>query len=87
MNSSDSSTRRSFLTALGTLAAAPLFARDFGAGAPPMRYPEPDVLVLDPRFKAKVGSSLHLVRSSFDVAILVVSSCEIRFQRAKSRGE
>ena len=57
MNTSTSSTRRSFLTALGALAAAPLFARDFGPGAPPVRYPEPDVLALDPRFKAKVGSS------------------------------
>ena len=58
MNDSTSSTRRSFLTALGTLAAAPLFARDFGPGAPPVRYPEPDVIVLDPAFKKyKVGSS------------------------------
>ena len=58
MNTSDSSTRRSFLTALGTLAAAPLFARDFGPGAAPVRYPEPDVIPLDPRFKKyKVGSS------------------------------
>ena len=58
MNSSDTSTRRSFLTTLGTLAAAPLFARDFGPGAPPQRYPEPDVIVLDPRFKNyKLGSS------------------------------
>ena len=57
MNTSTSSTRRSFLTALGTLAAAPLFARDFGPGAPPIRYPEPDVIVLDPSFKAKIGSA------------------------------
>jgi len=49
--------RRSFLTALGTLAAAPLLARDFGAGAAPLRYPEADVLSLDPRFKAKIGST------------------------------
>ena len=58
MNDLTPSTRRSFLTALGTLAAAPLFARDFGPGAPPIRYPEPDVIVLDPSFKKyKVGSS------------------------------
>lgn len=58
MNDSTSSTRRSFLTALGTLAAAPLLARDFGPGASPVRYPEPDVIVLDKSFaKYKVGSS------------------------------
>ncbi len=54
----NSSTRRSFLTTLGSLAAAPLFARDFGASAPPQRYPEPDVVVLDPLFKKyKIGSA------------------------------
>jgi gluconolactonase len=50
--------RRSFLTALGTLAAAPLFARDFGPGSAPVRYPDPDVLVLDPSFaKYKIGNA------------------------------
>jgi gluconolactonase len=51
--------RRSFLSALGTLAAAPLLARDFGPGAPPIRYPEPDVLALDTeRFgKIKIGNA------------------------------
>ncbi|HZJ17013.1 MAG TPA: SMP-30/gluconolactonase/LRE family protein [Chthoniobacteraceae bacterium] len=57
MNESNASTRRSFLTTLGTLAAAPLFARDYGPGAAPIRYPEPDVIELDPRFKAKIGSA------------------------------
>jgi gluconolactonase len=58
MQVSASSSRRSFLTSLGVLAAAPLLARDFGPGAPPVRYPEPDVIVLDPAFKRyKVGSS------------------------------
>lgn len=48
--------RRSFLTALGTLAATPLLARDFGPGAPPVRYPEPDVVALEPAFsKYKIG--------------------------------
>ncbi|MDB6036294.1 MAG: gnl 4 [Verrucomicrobiales bacterium] len=43
---------------LGTFAAAPLCARDFGVSAPPVRYPEPDVIVLDPRFKKyKIGSA------------------------------
>ena len=51
--------RRSFLTTLGTMAAAPLLARDYGAGAAPVRYPEPDVIALDTeRFgKIKVGNA------------------------------
>jgi len=54
MNSS--TTRRSFLAGLGSLAAAPLLARDFAPGSAPVRYPEPDVLVLDPAFaKYKIG--------------------------------
>ena len=58
MNRSPLPTRRAFLASLGALAAAPLLARDFGPGAPPQRYPEPDVIALDPRFKKiKVGSS------------------------------
>jgi gluconolactonase len=51
-------TRRSFLTALGTLAAAPLFARDFEKSAPPIRYPDPDVIVLEDSFKKiKIGNA------------------------------
>lgn len=46
-----SSSRRSFLSALGTLAATPLFARDYTPGAAPVRYPEPDVVALEPAFK------------------------------------
>ena len=59
MNSNSSSTRRSFLGALGAFAvAAPLFGRDYGPNAPPVRYPEPDVIALDPRFKKyKIGSA------------------------------
>src|SRR5258708_31413037 len=58
MNTTTPTTRRSYITALGALAAAPLFARDFGPGAPPIRYPEPDVIALDPRFnKYKIGSA------------------------------
>lgn len=53
-----STTRRSFLTSLSSLAAAPLLARDFGPGAPPVRYPEPDVIALDKAFeKYKIGSA------------------------------
>ncbi len=50
--------RRSFLTTLGTLAAAPLLARDFGKDAEPVRYPEPDVIALTDRFKKiKIGNA------------------------------
>ena len=50
--------RRSFLTTLGTLAAAPLLARDFGKSAAPVRYPEPDVIALDDAFrKIKIGNA------------------------------
>jgi gluconolactonase len=56
-------TRRSFLKNAAMLAAitgmAPeAFARNFNPDAPPMRYPDPDVHVLDPRFgKYKVGTT------------------------------
>ncbi len=50
--------RRSFLTTLGTLAAAPLLARDFGGNAAPVRYPEPDVIALEDAFKKiKIGNA------------------------------
>uniref|UniRef100_A0A7C4LKD9 SMP-30/gluconolactonase/LRE family protein n=1 Tax=Schlesneria paludicola TaxID=360056 RepID=A0A7C4LKD9_9PLAN len=47
-------TRRSFLaTAAGVLglAARQALGRDYGPNAPPVRYPDPDIVVLDPRFK------------------------------------
>jgi gluconolactonase len=46
-------------TALAATAiAAPALARDFGRGAEPQRYPDPDIVVIDPkRFKAKVGNT------------------------------
>lgn len=46
--------RRSFLaTAAGAigLAAIQAQARDFGPNAQPVRYPDPDIVTLDPRFK------------------------------------
>ena len=57
--------RRSFLAgataavagAVAALASSAQ-ARDYGPDAPPTRYPEPDVVVLDPRFKKyKMGNS------------------------------
>jgi gluconolactonase len=54
--------RRAFLasaTALASITAmAPkAFARNFGPDADPQRYPDPDILVLDKRFKSKLGNT------------------------------
>jgi gluconolactonase len=50
--------RRAFLSATLAATASTVLARDFNADAPPVRYPEPDVLVLDDRFKKyKLGNS------------------------------
>ncbi|MCG8597557.1 MAG: SMP-30/gluconolactonase/LRE family protein [Kiloniellales bacterium] len=54
--------RRGFLAAATALAAAtsmapPVFARNFGPNAEPVRYPDPDIVVLDTRFKAKLGNT------------------------------
>ena len=54
--------RRQFLKTAASLAAvtamAPAaFARNFGPNAPPVRYPDPDIVVLDPRFKYKLGNT------------------------------
>jgi len=51
--------RRSFLAAAATatLTTATL-GRDFGPHAPPVRYPDPDIVVLDKRFdKYKIGNA------------------------------
>jgi gluconolactonase len=52
--------RRALLTAaagVGTLAAFGAEAREFGRGAAPIRYPDPDIVVIDKRFKAKLGNA------------------------------
>lgn len=51
--------RRSFLTSLaGTALATTALGRDYGPNAPPVRYPDPDILVLDKRFqKYKLGNT------------------------------
>ncbi len=54
--------RRSFLKAATALAgltamAPAAFARNFGSGEEPVRYPDPDVVVLDKRFKYKLGNT------------------------------
>jgi gluconolactonase len=43
--------------AVGGAMAPAAMARDFTPGAPPVRYPEPDVVVLDERFRAKLGNA------------------------------
>src|SRR6202140_878874 len=41
-----------------SLVASDALARDFGRNAEPQRYPDPDIVVIDPkRFKAKVGNT------------------------------
>ena len=50
--------RRSFLATAAAAATSTALARDYGPNAPPVRYPEPDVVVLDDRFKKyKLGNS------------------------------
>src|SRR5262245_40519871 len=54
--------RRGFLaTAAGlaaTTAMAPeAFARNFAPGAEPQRYPDPDIVVIDKRFKYRLGNT------------------------------
>lgn len=57
-----SMSRRIFMQSAASLAAitamAPqAFARNFGSDAEPVRYPEPDVIPLDDRFKYKIGNT------------------------------
>lgn len=63
--------RRDFLMTAGSIAAittmtSEAFSRNFGPQAEPTRYPEPDVVVLDKRFKYKLGNSpiLRLYRGT-----------------------
>jgi gluconolactonase len=50
--------RRSLLMAAGAMIPGVALARDYGPGAPPVRYPDPDIVVLDPRFaKYKLGNT------------------------------
>src|SRR5579862_6483075 len=50
--------RRALLMAAGALIPGIAFARDYGPGAAPIHYPDPDVIVIDPRFKKyKLGNA------------------------------
>jgi gluconolactonase len=58
----DSPARRAFLKAAAGVAAltgmsSEAFARNFDPNAEPVRYPEPDVVVLDKRFRYKLGNT------------------------------
>jgi gluconolactonase len=54
--------RRGFLTAAAALAAVTgmatdAFARNFAQGSEPVRYPDPDIVALDGKFKYKLGNT------------------------------
>jgi gluconolactonase len=50
--------RRSFLAAAVVGAASAAFGRDYGPNAEPVRYPDPDIVVLDERFaQYKLGNA------------------------------
>ena len=50
--------RRLFLSTAALGLASTAFGRDFGPGAEPVRYPDPDLVSLDPRFnKYKLGNT------------------------------
>src|SRR5262245_1191345 len=50
--------RRTFLATAAAAFGGAVLARDYGPNAPPVRYPEPDVVVLDKRFaKYKIGNT------------------------------
>ena len=50
--------RRSFLAATATAVTTAAFGRDYGPNAAPVRYPDPDIVSLDPRFdKFKLGNT------------------------------
>lgn len=50
--------RRAFLSVAAAATASTVLGRDYGPNAAPVRYPEPDVVALDDRFKKyKLGNS------------------------------
>ena len=50
--------RRCFLAAAAAATTSVAFARDYAKDAAPVRYPDPDIVVLDPRFeKYKLGNT------------------------------
>ncbi len=50
--------RRAFLGAAAAALGTKVLARDYGPNAPPVRYPDPDIVALDPSFaKYKLGNT------------------------------
>lgn len=46
------------LVAAGAIAGPAFGQRSFGSGAPPVRYPDPDIIAIDPkRFRARLGNT------------------------------
>jgi len=54
--------RRSFLTLLGAGIAGTVSARDYGPNAEPLRYPDPDIIALDPSFKKYIQGNSPIRR-------------------------
>lgn len=53
-----SNSRRTFLIGATSLTCSVVIARDFGPNAPPIHYPDPDIVVLDPKFaRYKIGNA------------------------------
>jgi gluconolactonase len=71
--------RRSFLTASAALAATALgtnlLAREYGPSAPPTRYPDPDILVLDPRFKKYALGNSAILRLYHSQKMMWAEGC------------
>ncbi|RBP45255.1 gluconolactonase [Roseimicrobium gellanilyticum] len=55
-------TRRTFLTTFATAAAGAVLGRDYGPNAQPSRYPDPDVLALDPSFGKYIQGNAPIQR-------------------------
>ncbi len=55
-------TRRTFLVSLATAAAGSVLGRDYGPHAQPSRYPDPDVIALDPSFGKYIQGNAPLQR-------------------------
>ena len=54
--------RRSFLATLAASAAGSVLARDYGPNAQPERYPDPDIIALDPSFKKYIQGNSPIRR-------------------------
>jgi gluconolactonase len=55
-------TRRAFLTTFATAAAGAVWGRDYGPNAQPSRYPDPDVIALDPSFGKYIQGNAPIQR-------------------------